>query len=445
MFVTGVSRLEDLNRLGDEIAALASHIAAATGRWLRLIAEFDERGGWNQGGFKCCAHWLSWACGVAPGTARDHVRVAHRLGERPLIAAAFERGELSYSKVRALTRVADDVDESHLLDVARSASAGQLERIVRGYRTVVALEEDTERQWAERELNWFWDETGALVIRGRVPAEAGALLVRALEATRDELGVPPSDAADGVSAETRERSQSVSARNADALLALAQSSLAEHAGAADVYQVVVHVDVDAFAARSVSAETPEDDAHGARCELEDGTALPYAAARRLGCDASIVRVLERDGKPLSVGRKTRTIAPALRRALRMRDDGCAFPGCNQRHHTDAHHIRHWAEGGRTDIDNLVQLCRHHHRLLHEGGFSVRRANNEFLFIAPGGQAIPQAPRQPRGDCTSLVRTNTQHDVRVSAETLYPLDSTGESFHLGWTVEGLMDSRRPRRE
>jgi hypothetical protein len=438
--------LEELNRLGDEIAALASHLAAATARWLKLIAEFDERGGWNQGGFKCCAHWLSWACGVAPGTARDHVRVAHRLRERPLIAVAFERGELSYSKVRALTRVEDDVDEAELLDVARAASAGQLERIVRGYRTVLAVEQDAERQWAERELSWSWDETGALVLRGRVPAEAGSLLVRALEAARDALGVPPSGAVEEVSAERRGRPQSVSARNADALLALAQSSLAESAGAADVYQVVVHVDADALAGEAVSAETPGDsDRGGLRCEVEDGNPLPYAAARRLGCDASIVRILERDGKPLSVGRKTRTIAPALRRALRMRDDGCAFPGCHQRHHTDAHHIRHWADGGRTDIDNLVQICRHHHRLLHEGGFSVQRTKHGFVFVTPGGQPIPQAPRQPRGDCTAIVSTNAQRGVHVSAETLYPVGSTGENFHLGWTVEGLMDSRRPRRE
>jgi hypothetical protein len=289
-----------------------------------------------------------------------------------------------------------------------------------------------------------WDETGALVVRGRVPAEAGALLVRALEAARDQLGVPPSEAAEAVSAETRERSQSVRARNADALMALAQSSLAKSVSAADVYQVVVHVDAEALTAKPVSAESQPDD-NGARCELEDGNVLSHGAARRLACDASIVRVLERDGEPLSVGRKTRTIAPALRRALRMRDDGCAFPGCNQRHHTDAHHIKHWADGGHTDIDNLVQLCRHHHRLLHEGGFSIHRTKAGRIFTAPNGRPIPQAPRQPRGDCANVSTTNSSRGVSVSAETLHPVDSAGENFNLSWTVEGLMDSRRPRRE
>jgi hypothetical protein len=438
--------VHDLDRLGDEIATLASHLSAATARWLRLIAEFDDRGGWVRGGYKTCAQWLGWQCGLAPSAAREHVRVAHRLRELPHVAACFERGELSYSKVRALTRIDDDVDEQELLRVARAASASQLERIVRGYRTCVAIEQDANRQWAEREFSWSWDETGALVVRGRVPAEQGALLVAAVEAARNELGPPPPEDPAGASAEAGHRSTSVRARNADALLALAQSSLAENAGAssADVYQVVVHVDSAALIGGD-GDRAESDDPSVARCELEDGNPLPREAVRRLGCDASIVRVLERDGKPLSIGRKTRTIPPALRRALRMRDRGCAFPGCTQVHHTDAHHIQHWADGGRTDIDNLVQLCRHHHRLLHEGGFRVRRTKHGVAFANPDGKTIPQAPRQPRGDCTQITKANGRHGVNASAEALYPVDSVGERFELGWTVEGLLESRRPRRE
>jgi hypothetical protein len=129
----------------------------------------------------------------------------------------------------------------------------------------------------------------------------------------------------------------------------------------------------------------------------------------------------------------------------MRDDGCTFPGCNQRHHNDAHHIEHWVDGGRTDIENLALLCRHHHRLLHEGGFGLRRTASGLVFTTAAGKPIPQAPRQPRGDCSAVVRTNARRGVRVSAETLYPVDSAGENFHLGWTVEGLMDTRSPRLE
>src|SRR4051812_7768504 len=134
------ARSERMEILGDEIATLASHISAATARWLLLIAGFDDGGGWADGGFKSCAHWLSWRCGIAPGTARDHVRVAHGLKDRPLVAAAFQRGELSYSKVRALLRLDDDFPEELMLSYASGASAGQLERIVRGCRTVLAVE-----------------------------------------------------------------------------------------------------------------------------------------------------------------------------------------------------------------------------------------------------------------------------------------------------------------
>jgi hypothetical protein len=174
---------------------LALHISAATARWLLPIAEFDDGGGWGDGGYKNCAHWLSWRCGIAPGTARDHVRVAHGLKRRPLIAVAFERAELSYSKVRALLRVDDDFSEDLLLSYAHAASAGQLERIVRGCRRVTAVEGGTEQQFAERELSWSYDD-GALVLRGRLPTELGALVVRAIEAARDELGPPPAERID---------------------------------------------------------------------------------------------------------------------------------------------------------------------------------------------------------------------------------------------------------
>ena len=123
-----------------EITALASQIHAATCRWLCLVGEYDAREGWAQWGCRSCAHWVSWQCGVAPGAAREHVRVARRLRELPLVCAAFADGELSYSKVRALTRVAGVEREGELLELARHATASQLERLLRAYRGVVAAE-----------------------------------------------------------------------------------------------------------------------------------------------------------------------------------------------------------------------------------------------------------------------------------------------------------------
>jgi hypothetical protein len=381
MFVTTI------DRLADEITTLAAQISAATARWLTLIAEFDARGGWGPGGFKSCAHWVAFECSVAPATAREYVRVARRLTVMPEVSAVFARGELSYSQVRALTRVENVSDEPGLIELARSAGAARLERIVRGYRTMLEIEGGAERQHEERHVSWSYDDQGALVVRGRLPAEQGALVVAALEAARDQLGPPDAgpEAEPGASAETpvvAERVR-VGARNADALVALAGVSLGSAAGgsSAERYQVVVHVD----AAQLVAGAGDEGPEGEGRCELENGVPLPREAVRRLGCDASLVRIVERDGRPLSVGRRTRSIPPALRRALRARDGGCSFPGCTQTRHVDAHHIHHWADGGRTDLANLVQLCRHHHRLVHEGGFGLRRGAQGPEFTTPGGR------------------------------------------------------------
>jgi hypothetical protein len=276
-----------------------------------------------------------------------------------------------------------------MLSYAGSASASQLERIVRGARRCMSVEEGAARQFGEREFHWGYDEDGAVVFGGRLPAELGALVVRALEAARDALGPPPKESPDGLDPLIAEESTSPRARNADALVALARTKIAERGSSAEVYQVVVHVDADALRG---SAEPRGD------CRLDDGSPLPASIARRLACDASIVSALERSGKTLSLGRKTRTIPPALRRALHIRDKTCMFPGCTQRHHTDAHHLKHWADGGETKLDNLLRLCRFHHTLVHDGGFDVRRTpRGGFRFYDPKGRArlAPAAEHEER--------------------------------------------------
>jgi hypothetical protein len=367
-------------RLEANITELAAHINAATARWLCLIAEFDRREGWAEWGCKSCGHWLSYRCGLSPAAAREHVRVARRLGDLPEIRAAFGRGELGYSQVRALTRVASSETEHQLVEIARHATAAQLETVVRAYRGVLEVElgqraPEHRRRWVRCEH----DDDGSLLIQGRLPAEEGALVLAALEAGRDALrdggsasaetthigdnsggGDRPGDRPGDGFESAGER---VAASNADALLLMAQTMLsngpAERSGG-DCYQVLVHVDAGALAGPE-HADEPD------LCEFEHGPALHPETARRLACDASLVRILERDGRPLSVGRRTRSIPSALRRALRSRDRRCRFPGCAQTRFLNAHHLDHWAHGGRTDLANLVQLCSHHHRLVHEGG------------------------------------------------------------------------------
>jgi Domain of unknown function (DUF222)/HNH endonuclease len=357
--------------LEDEIATLASHIYAGTCRWLELVAELDRRGG-----FAGCtvAQWLAWRCALTPRSAREHVRVARRLAELPLIHEAFACGELSYAKVRALTRVAEPESEEELLELARHMTASQLERAVRAYRSVTAAQANDLQALAY--VGYTWAEDGSLIIRARLAPEDGALVLRALEAARDRLQERGWEG---------ERSSAEPPRPtpAEAFVAMADMSLADEKrdrSGGERYQVVVHV----------------DSTHG-KSVLEDGSALSDETARRLACDASVVQLVERDGEPLSVGRKTRTIPPSIRRALHARDRRCRFPGCDNRRFLDAHHIRHWASGGETKMGNLVLLCGRHHRFVHEAGYSiVVLADGEIEFRDPWGGPVADAPRSPPG-------------------------------------------------
>ena len=177
-----------LDRLGDEIAELSAHLDAATARLLDLIRAFDARGGWNSG-FRSCAAWLSWRVGLDLGAARERVRVARALGTLPLLAEALARGELSYAKVRALTRVATPETEARLLGVGRAGTAAHVERIVRGWRRVDRRAEAREarQRHTSRALRVYQDEDGMVVVRGRLEPEVGALLMQALAAARETL------------------------------------------------------------------------------------------------------------------------------------------------------------------------------------------------------------------------------------------------------------------
>lgn len=449
--LTGLST-EGLER---EICELGGHINAATARWLGLVGEFDRREGWAEWGCRSCTHWLSYRCGVSPAAAREQVRVARRVAELPRLRAAFARGELCYSQVRAVTRVATPETEADLLEIALHATASQLETIVRAYRGVLEVElGDHSEQYRRRFVRCEHDEDGALLIQARLPAEEGALVLRALEASREALRASRGALGDeSASAETTQIGDALSSgaegrgldeeveldsetverftpSNADALVLMAQTVVAHGPaeGAGGEHQIVVHVD----------AATLAHDEDGA-CELEHGPALAPETARRLGCDASLVRILERDGRPLSIGRKTRTLSPALRRALRSRDRTCRFPGCGQQRFLHAHHIQHWAQGGRTDLSNLIQLCSHHHRLVHEGGYSLeRRGEGQVRFRRPDGQPVPAAPATPEGEAATLPRLHQAAGVSVDDTTCVPCVHS-QRMDLHWIVDLLCEA------
>ena len=382
-----------LDRLGDDIAELSAHLEAAAARLLDLIREFDERGGWNTG-FSSCAAWLSWRVGLDLSAARERVRVARALGTLPRLARALARGELSYAKVLALTRVATPETEERLLAVGRAGTAWHVERIVRGWRRVDRNAEarETALRHSRRALRLYQDEDGMVVVRGRLAPEAGAVLLQALAAARETLYQQQRQTfVDDVSAETPPLEQQPPAfeqQQADALTLLAESALhhgIDPGAPGERYQVVVHVDAPVLA----DPEAP------GQSVLEDGARVSAETSQRLACDASrVVMQHGRDGRVVEVAARTRTIPPALRRALQHRDHGCRFPGCVVRF-GEGHHIRHWAQGGPTTLSNIALLCRRHHRAVHEEGYQLERlADGELQFRHPNGWILPDVPPAP---------------------------------------------------
>ena len=426
--------VKELDRLGDQIAELSAHLEAATAHLLDLIREFDARGGWGNG-FRSCAAWLSWRVGLDLGAAREKVRVARALGTLPRLAGALARGELSYAKVRAVTRVATPETEERLLKVARAGTAAHIERIVRGWRCVDRKAEAREsaRQHKSRALQVYQDDDGMMVVRGRLAPEVGALLVRALDAARETL-YQQARRADPPAKWNHPQMDAPTPgqQRADALALLAESAL--HQGLdpgtpGERYQVVVHVDAAVLA----------DPDHPGQSVLEDGPRVSAETSRRLACDASrVVMTHDADGRLVEVGARTRTIPRALRRALHARDRGCRFPGCGIRF-GQGHHVRHWAQGGPTTLSNLAMLCRRHHRAVHEEGYQVERLPDGALqFRTPNGQPLPDVPPPapvPADPVEVLRAGHVAQGLQIHAKTVCA-GWLGEKLNVGWAIDVL---------
>ena len=478
----------DLDRLGNRIAELSARIDAATYELLCYLHQFNQQHGWE--GFRSCAHWLNWRTGLDLGAAREKLRVAAALAELPHISAAMACGRLSYSKVRALTRVASPATEARLLAVACGATAAQVERLVRGWRQAdQAAQADGEQvRLASRMLSTQVDEDGMLVLRARLTPEVGAVLLRAVEAALEQVPAPAAGA-DG-------EEPTLAHRRADALGLVAESALAgglDPGTAGDRFQVTVHVPADTLAAREqasappqlsaetraagetpsqpvtvaapavrepataaphVAAETPDAsdgpcacappptdlDAGQAVIEQAGGLHVGREAARRIACDAGLVALCHgADGEVLDVGRRTRTIPTALRRALLDRDRSqCQFPGCESRR-CDAHHVVHWADGGETKLANLASVCRFHHRAVHEEGFQVvADADGQFRFLRPDGVPLPAEPPAVCWEGAPLAPTDERlaaAGVSIGSHTATP-DWYGESLDLTAALDVL---------
>ncbi|ANY07123.1 HNH endonuclease signature motif containing protein [Pseudonocardia sp. HH130630-07] len=558
-----------LPELESELLGLAGHIAAAECRFLQLLAEFDDRGGWAGVGIRSCAHWLSWRAGMSLRTATEHLRVARALTTLPRITEAFAAGRISYSKVRALTRitgsdsaalariaaatattpahpdpdpdpdpdptpptppagstestaptcsstatgpteattpieptgstaptmssaptgspaptcfsaattggptartgptapgavghagsalgsdagstgtdhpaptapetgVADpETVERVLLDLALSGTAGHVETVVRAVRRRVPAP-----TWvaARRSVSWYHDVDGSLVLRGRLAPEEGAALIAAIEgrvsasapAPTPTVPTAPTGPTGPVDLDTRPAGlpsdldqrgleqapgpavDRIAARRADALVDLVRHRDAGD-GAGPVVErgtahVVVHLDVASGTAR-----------------LADGPEIPGVVAERLACDARAQLLLDdRAGNRLHLGRSRRLASPAQIAALTARDvadgGGCRFPGCPHDRHLHAHHVRHWLHGGSTDVDNLVLICGHHHRLVHDHGYRVRYDQGRWVFRRPDGTLVPGAGDQLDGNTDELVDMHVRARIAIDRDSLTP--------------------------
>jgi 5-methylcytosine-specific restriction endonuclease McrA len=448
--------LVPLERLEERICELAAHLAAGTCRFLQLVAEFDARHGWASWDLPSCAAWLAWKCQVAPGTAREQVRVARALAGLPHITAEFAAGRMSYAKVRALTRVATTATEAGLAEVAGPMTAAQCERFVAAHRKASDAEELAS--WATRRVSIHVDEDGSVTISAKLPATDGAVVLQALRAAAGDCEHPhrphgdpaedPTPAEDTRPAEyAGQVTRTCRASLADALVEVAGAYLAGKiatAGNPDLYQVIVHVGPEALtigpdasdpateqpgvsaetpgcppagSTASTARRTPAHPAHPARCHLDDGPGISPAAAQALACHATVSWMLhDHDGTLIDVGRRHRRATPALRRAVRERDKGrCQFPGCNSRR-TDIHHIIAWAKGGKTRLRDLTLLCEAHHVIVHALGYLITADHGRFAFTRPDGQRVPACPALPGSDGDLAVC----HDADITTDTIIPI-------------------------
>lgn len=328
-----------------------------------------------------------------PGAAREHVRVARALTSLPLIEAAFAAGRLSYSKVRALTRIAEPDSEAALLELAVELTASQVERTVRQWRRADILNAGDPPPEARPSFDHWWDESGMLTVKIRMAPEEGTGFMAAIDSVAERTArreraeatrtagapraaeAPPADDEDGPAPGR------LAARRLAALSVLAEAAadIGRRAGDPPRREVVVHVDAAVLA----------DDAAAGRAYVEGGPALTPSVVRRMLCEASVVGMIERDREPLAVGRRKRRATRAQRTALLRRDGGCARPGCleSRVERLHAHHLRHWLFGGRTDLSNLVLLCDRDHGLVHELDLVMSRADGRLVVTAPDGRRV----------------------------------------------------------
>ncbi|MGW9266589.1 HNH endonuclease [Gordonia terrae] len=437
MFDDAVPELLSDEVLEGRVLGYAAQITALTADFLELVAELDGRESWRGPGIHSLAHWLSWKAGIAPRTAHEQVRVAKAIRGLPLIGNAFGEGRLSYSKVRALTRVATPEREQELVNLALSCTASQLDRAVRAMGQIDRNRgvEDESRPPVESTGKWKWNSDGSLSVSLRLsPLDGARFLAGTVRAEYERTRTcddPDLPSAESVPRNTEPDSEMVPSRRRDLWRQVPSNVAPAVVAMADmVHDGISMPDLAPSAEILIHAGEGVASAH-----LDDGPGLSEVEVDEARCGASTREVVSRRiaGQPgklalLGVGRRKRSPNKALIRALFLRDRCCQTPGCGRTRHLHAHHVRFWSAGGRTDPDNLILLCGSCHRSLHRGEFSITaHGEQRFTFHGPDGVEIEVAPptSKPGG---------WRPDQRIGVDATVPIG--GGRMDLGYTTEVL---------
>ena len=415
----------EVRALGERIVGLAASIHAAEAELVGLLAEFDEGDGWCGCGFRSLEHWLSVQAGFTLAEGKVRARLADRSVELPVLMEALGAGSLSVGAARAASRVGTPLNDAEVTEVALMATAQQAARTFSAYERAEEYErsrqpspppeadmpeavEETVEADGERRTVWlssYWDDQGFLCLSGRLGPGDGALFRPALEAMR-ALGARGGVGDSGGDSSVRVTNVEAFSRFCEVALDVAnRRGLRDRGGD----RFAVHVTIDAEVLAGVRL---------GRGVLDDGNPVDACLIRAWMGEATIDGLVLRDNQPLWLGREQRVANRAIRRALRARDGaGCAFPGCDQHHWVDAHHVIFWQSGGRTDVDNMVLLCRRHHSTLHRGEYTITMVDGRPRFHIPDDRRARAGPAPTIAPPAALRPVADPDRVRRSGEHL----------------------------
>jgi hypothetical protein len=364
----------DESSIRQRLKMLSQEMTSQHADLLELLVRFDKQQAWKSSGASHCAAWMNAEIGISTQLSWEYLRVGRQLQSLPTLLALFRVGKLSWSKVRLITRVANDDNEKTLCHAALDASVSEVKRLCEAYRwsnddAKDGHAENTRamQQWDSRSLTWREASNGSTQIQLVLPPELAQAFLNSIEHSLSESGTS---------------NKTMSQRRADAAVMMAESSLQSAGKAiatADRYQVSVSIDESelvndcasaSMTDSSITSNKPINPAK--RPTIHNAGPIARETARRIACDCSLAVNKTSNGEPTDIGRKSRIWPHAMARAIKERDQQCVWPGCDHSRHLHIHHIEHWADGGATSVENGVCLCSYHHTLVHEGGYRIER-------------------------------------------------------------------------